>query len=100
MQKWEYVAVNWEGSLDHPGRMKMWPSGVIDLKWLNERFGVKIGPQAKAYYNTMYIDIPDKLYEKAPDVSKAFLQYLGLNGWELVTVDSDDNMFFKRPLEP
>jgi len=96
MQKWEYVTVNWS-ELCRPGYITIWPSGVIDLKWLNERFDVKIGPLNKALYNSMRIDTD---YKKAPDVSKALLQYLGTNGWELVTANSDNVMFFKRPLEP
>ena len=70
------------------------------VEWLNERFGVKIESPTTASSNTMYVDLRNKLYDKAPDVSKALLQYLGINGWELVTVNSHDNMFFKRPLTP
>ena len=91
MQKWEHLHVVYTGPMYTPAQITVWPSGVIDLEWLNQRFGVRIR-------KTDGLDIIDKLFQNAPHVSKALIQYLGFNGWEAV-VYYPNGVFFKRPLQ-
>jgi len=104
MERWEYILLSFEPHPHYPQRIIISPSGVIDLQWLCQRFGVRVVPRQ----NEWNIDIIDKLFKKAPDVSMALLQYLGLNGWEMVGLfdhlhgDSKQygtyDIFFKRPV--
>jgi len=95
MQKWEYLTVRWRGDVRRPESIEIWPSGVTDLEWIGERFDVRVRDNTPVEPGCAI----DKLFMEAPHVWEALLQYLGINGWELVTVNSG-LMFFKRPVAP
>jgi hypothetical protein len=104
MEKWEYILVTFIEDLRRPTQILVSPPGIVDLKWLTQCFGVRVWTPG----SDRNMDVIDKLFNKAAPVSTALLQYLGLNGWEMIgfsatvysesTRNPDYDVFFKRPV--
>lgn len=91
MQKWEFLEISYNR---HGGSILIEPSGLVDIAWMEKRFGARIEISKDGG-----TDLIDRLSHKGLAKTE-LLTYLGTQGWEPVAIDTEVNeYFFKRPIE-